>query len=1259
LRAIQPPFERCSWVPSPGSFHDLTTRAGPPLREAGWVVGLLLVLSACRETATPSLTSIEPASAQVSARTNVVIRGQGFHVKVHQSLSAEPQIDDLFRAFIGTVELEEVRRIDTTTLQAVVPAGLPPGSHSLEIEGPFGTASLPEAWTAIEDEAAALRARLILPEGLRPGHTFTVELEVTNTGGHDLRTVTASAPTFSGEAVAYLGGPEPASIDLARGTTARLSYSLRAVRAGRSILDIAASARDALDDTLVSTTASAEVDLPGSEGLSPRLTPTGERVSVGQTFQVELAVTNERGASVVGVTPVLSLSGVGRATLTSQPPAQDVAAGATASFVWSLVGERAGDLELEVTATGTDGATSEGLFLSAARTTVKIQRPAELTAAIVLPPRASLGQQLSLDLVVNNTGEASAINVTPSVPVIVGPGLLTIEQSPSAQAIPGGASAHFVWTCRAAAAGPLRAQLSASGSDENSGADLTLASQESTDLLIERAAEITASLSVDPATVHPGQAVSVTLEVENVGEAAAEAVVAQLALGAPDLLELTDGPTPAAADVPGGGGTAFVWQYRALSPGEVTLAATARGTDANSKEAVTSPASSAGPLHVLAPATLSGTFSVPQAVNVGQTFEVSLLVSNAGDALASGVAPATLALLGDASATLSTGPLPPTADVVNGAQQVFVWTFVAGASPGSLTFQGEASGADGPGGPPVTTGALSSPTLIVQQPAALSVTLASPDAASPGSTFQVALRARNTGGARALAVTPALDVSGPASVVSGPVITSADIAGGADAEFVWTCRADALGEVTLSASATGTDANESTPLAAGPATALVTVSSYLDVFGPDPFGDGTPVAYVFGYQGKVYLGPNKTGGGAVRADPDGSNLESVSFSLPKDTTGTRRSSNDSAAPFPSIGFTGCTPDTSTCGPDNENGRGLFVTGALQGGDGLLISGSKTSEGVRYAYVTYDSGTNLSFAYVDLSAVALTDQTKSFSAGLLFKGRLYLGAADRSGNRPLLLALLTRPTAPGLEAAAGTDLISLDADKMPGIGRSATVSMIDSLASFNERLYVFNNGGCVRSTTDTPGNYTNNPTDWASCTPLAAAYTGKASVTPDGGADLTPADRAFPQIASHKGRLWAARNTVDGPQLWMCSPASSGLALQCDPGDWSLFAPNSSGDSQLTQFESADNQSISLLVATSDTLFVGFDNPNGIELWKTTAGGTEPPEVTDFERIGTGGLGSSNLRRIFSATALETGGTSYLYLTGGDGTGAVRAFRIGE
>jgi hypothetical protein len=316
--------------------------------------------------------------------------------------------------------------------------------------------------------------------------------------------------------------------------------------------------------------------------------------------------------------------------------------------------------------------------------------------------------------------------------------------------------------------------------------------------------------------------------------------------------------------------------------------------------------------------------------------------------------------------------------------------------------------------------------------------------------------------------------------------------------------------------------------------------------------------------------------------------------------------------------------------------------------------------------------------VDLTSF-LGGQTRGFSAALFFGDRLYLGFPDTGGNRPYLLALQRFPTqAPGYEASQGLDAEDLKAENMPGIGQGGTppnranMQMIDTLIAFQDRLYLANNGGCVRSTTATPRSYGSAVGDWAPCTPSEPAYLQRASRTTLKTADLEPADRAVPRMAVFQGRLYLARNTAVGPQLFACDPSRTAPAADCDPGDWSLVVPNSAGDTLLTQFDDPANSSVSSLAATASHLYVGFDNSTrGAVLLRTSA--ATPRTQADFQgrdgcsaasrATGCEGLGGDGLgvgaSRFFDALAQEEDGTGAVYLTAGDGAGPVRVFRVAD
>lgn len=454
----------------------------------------------------------------------------------------------------------------------------------------------------------------------------------------------------------------------------------------------------------------------------------------------------------------------------------------------------------------------------------------------------------------------------------------------------------------------------------------------------------------------------------------------------------------------------------------------------------------------------------------------------------------------------------------------------------------------------------------------------------------------------------------------------------------------------------------------------------------DPFGDGSSFTHVFGYRGQVHLGPNRDGTTVVRTNPDGSAPEIVRFRFPADVdpAGGSRSDNSSPPPYPSIGFTGCERDTPACGPDNEDGRGLFASGTFGGREWLVAGGGLSGGNLDYIYMTSDTDATLDFHYVDM-----TDNTggatKGFSSMRVFGGRLYMGFPDTGGNRPYFLSLLRPPdpTTDGLDARqngnGGTacdpalhDACYLSAERMPGVGNGggnrASMQMIDFLEPFGGLLYLGNNGGLMRSTVAAPLDYRGSPGDWAAISPTATAYTAIESLTTELTADLTPADRAWPRAAGHGGALFAARNTVLGPQLFRCAPATTPPAEACDAGDWTLVAPNTVGDARLTQLDDADNTHLAFVIANGAFLYVGFDNPtDGVAVYRTSAAA---PSAADFrgeggcvatapgcEGLGGDGFGSPTTNtRLFDAVSLRFSSRDYLYVTAGDGTGPVRVFR---
>src|SRR5207302_8107694 len=152
----------------------------------------------------------------------------------------------------------------------------------------------------------------------------------------------------------------------------------------------------------------------------------------------------------------------------------------------------------------------------------------------------------------------------------------------------------------------------------------------------------------------------------------------------------------------------------------------------------------------------------------------------------------------------------------------FVWTWsVSGA--GTLAFTAGASGKEANTGNTIAPVPITSSTVVVQSPAALSLSVAAtPAKVSAGlQRVSLALALKNQGGAslRLDALrTPTVTTTGTAAAMlaSAPASPAGTLlAGGAATTFTWQYDVSGSGTISLSASASGTDANSGTAVAPG------------------------------------------------------------------------------------------------------------------------------------------------------------------------------------------------------------------------------------------------------------------------------------------------------------------------------------------------------------------------------------------------------------------------------------------------------------
>lgn len=361
----------------------------------------------------------------------------------------------------------------------------------------------------------------------------------------------------------------------------------------------------------------------------------------------------------------------------------------------------------------------------------------------------------------------------------------------------------------------------------------------------------------------------------------------------------------------------------------------------------------------------------------------------------------------------------------------------------------------------------------------------------------------------------------------------------------------------------------------------------------DPFGDASTFGYLSSYNSQIYIGPNKFGNSATRFNADGSNPANCDFTFDRDTTnagGTSQSNTSSnyagtrdggiaVPPYVTIGHTGCTrsgvdsahsADLAVgCGPNDEDGRGLFINGTINGTEYLFITGGRTLGTDDYLYYTTSTDVHLNFHYLDLYNTLTRYNTvggnRNTEGIIIFSDRLYWLEPGVLSNRPYFTKVLNLATQ---DAMDGVNSVFMYARYLPGIGSANATkpnyadSTGGTLYSFNDELYLANSGS-VRNTSD--NTYTNvkrgcsqssaareqcrndggivrstnvngfgsnprgcNPAtgacdDWTDITPSSTDFTNYFSILAAVLADTTPADRPFPSFAAFNGRLYMLRN----------------------------------------------------------------------------------------------------------------------------------------
>ncbi|OGQ93182.1 MAG: hypothetical protein A2284_05555, partial [Deltaproteobacteria bacterium RIFOXYA12_FULL_61_11] len=702
------------------------------------------------------------------------------------------------------------------------------------------------------------------PTPLSEGQTLTVQHLVTNLGEATARTVLPGTPILSGQGHATLvSGPLPASADLAGGQAQVFSYTYATTSgsAGTLTFSAVANGTDANVATAVSsqTASSGVVTIQSPAKLEVlAVLSTKAKLSLGQrNVPVTVSVRNPGQASVAITSAGLTLRDrngndvAAEYQLTTVQAPTSLAGGLSTTYDYTLTVDAAatlGDVILDFGIRGQDQNSGLGVQDLAADSplTVTVQTPAALTVQAVSTAveTISQGQQnVQVQMTVVNGGQAGATLNALSLSFTKDGGSVgtdyTVVPAPSnPTTIAGLQTSTFIFSvsCGATATrGGVVFDGSVSGADGNSGSPLTASGALNPDSWTVQSPAVLEVVSVasnyDQA-VRRQRGLDLLVTARNTGEAGATLGAVTLFIGAlGGQNRLAEYTVTAAPGNPTGlaGGVSAVFSYSLevsanATLGPMTLDATLSGSDVNSglAKSDTDGATAKDLWTVVRPAVLEGSFALSRTrISEGQDLSVTFSVRNNGDIDALAVTPASLTLNG--VATPVSGPIPASATIVAGAEVAFVYQFLTGpGSAGNLDFSGTATGTDQVLATTVTSTPLTSGPVTVQTPANLRLLSVSavPSTITKVSRGQqeVLLRAvvQNSGQATATIGSVELDFTSSAlvDVTSEYELTkighASSIPGGSSASFdfrVEVGSAATLGNITVDATATGTDAN--------------------------------------------------------------------------------------------------------------------------------------------------------------------------------------------------------------------------------------------------------------------------------------------------------------------------------------------------------------------------------------------------------------------------------------------------------------------
>jgi large repetitive protein len=581
---------------------------------------------------------------------------------------------------------------------------------------------------------------LAVPTSTSPGQVITATVIVTNNGPSTAATVSAVVTLPNGSTVSVVLGTT--SLGVNQATSGAVTYTVP-LNATQAQIFTATVATRTTETTLVNNTTSRAVPLSTATVADISVTlavPTS--TSPGQVITATVIVTNNGPSTAATVSAVVTLPNGSTVSVVLGTTSLGVNQATSGAVTYTVpLNATQAQIFTATVATGTSQTNTVNDQTSRAIPLVT-STLADISVTLIVPASASPGSTIIGTVNVQNVGLSTASSVT-AVVTLPGGSTRAITLTTTALVAGGVTSGTFSYVIPASSSGllPFIAAVRTSSTETQIINNTTTARIAVNVIVVNNNADISVTMAL-PSSITAGSTITGSVVVINNGPNPATNVMAVVTLPNGTTVNVTLNNTNLASGESTGG--SFTYFVPSSSTGNLPFSTSVK-TDTPETTLVNNVTS--GIVSVVAVADISVTLSLPSAVTVGTTVTGTVNVINNGPSTANNVAAiVTLPNGNTISVTLGTTTLSG----ANGSTFGTFTYFIAGNTEGTLNF---VATVDTSTQETTKTNNVTRIGIAVILQSDISVTLAVPSEATPGSVITGTVTVVNNGPSTATNVT--------------------------------------------------------------------------------------------------------------------------------------------------------------------------------------------------------------------------------------------------------------------------------------------------------------------------------------------------------------------------------------------------------------------------------------------------------------------------------------------------------------------------